>query len=355
VTTKNAATIDAAGRALKFSVQRFSAVWLWALFFIIFSITNPAVFPTVTTVRVVLSGQVAPGILALAVLIPLAAGAFDLSVGTMLAISMVTTAWFEQSAHLNIVVAAVVSIIICAVIGFINGFLVVRIGINSFIATLGVSEILSAAMLFTTQDNEIDNAYSSAFQQFTQHRFLGISLDVYYLIALGLVLWYVLEHTPLGRYLYATGGNLAGARLAGVQVDRMIWGSFIASAAISGFAGVVYASEVGLFNPSFGPPFLFPAFAAVFFGATQIKRRPNVWGTIIALFALAFGVEGFQLRFFGNNYWITPLFNGVALVAAVSLASYTGAATTFRRRRRVRAESVAVPDKADDQTLARNG
>lgn len=352
---KNAGAIDAGGRVLKLSAQRFSAVWLWALFFVTFSITNPSAFPTVTTMRLVLSGQVAPGLLALAVLIPLAAGAFDLSVGTMLAIAMVTTAWFEQNAHLNIVLAAIVSIIICALIGFINGFLVVRIGINSFIATLGVSEVLSAAMLFTTQDNEIDNAYSSTFQQFTQHRLLGISLDVYYLVVLSLLLWYVLEHTPVGRYLYATGGNLAGARLAGVQVDRMIWGSFVASAVISGFAGVVYASEVGLFNPSFGPPFLFPAFAAVFFGATQIKRRPNVWGTVIALFALAFGVEGLQLRFFGNNYWITPLFNGVALVAAVSLASYTGATTTFRRLRRVRAEPAVVSDKADDQTLARNG
>ena len=84
---KNAGAIGAAGRVLKLSVQRFSAVWLWALFFITFSITNPSVFPTVTTIRVVLSGQVAPGLLALAVLIPLAAGAFDLSVGTMLAIA----------------------------------------------------------------------------------------------------------------------------------------------------------------------------------------------------------------------------------------------------------------------------
>ena len=76
---------------------------------------------------------------------------------------------------------------------------------------------------------------------------------------------------------------------------------------------------------------LFPAFAAVFFGATQIKSRPNVWGTILAVYTLAFGVKGLQLAFSSGVYWITPLFNGLALILAVALASRRVAAVRRRR------------------------
>jgi ribose transport system permease protein len=69
----------------------------------------------------------------------------------------------------------------------------------------------------------------------------------------------------------------------------------------------------------------------VFFGATQFKSRPNVWGTILALYTLAFGVKGLQLAFQNGVYWITPLFNGVALVVAVALASRQVAAVRRRR------------------------
>ena len=78
---------------------------------------------------------------------------------------------------------------------------------------------------------------------------------------------------------------------------------------------------LGSFSNTFGPPLLFPAFAAVFFGSTQFKNRPNVWGTIAAVYTLAFGVKGLQLAFSGGVYWITPLFNGLALLVAVALAS----------------------------------
>jgi ribose transport system permease protein len=72
--------------------------------------------------------------------------------------------------------------------------------------------------------------------------------------------------------------------------------------------------------------------AAVFFGASQLKGRPNVWGTLIALYALAFGIKGLQLTFTTNTIWIEPLFQGVSLLAAVSLASYRGVVRVPRRR-----------------------
>jgi ribose transport system permease protein len=302
---------------------RYSALLLAAIFVAIFSGTQPQTYPTVTTLRLVLEGQVPTGILALALLIPFAAGAFDISVGANLALSMVLVAHLTLDQHMNVALASLVGVIGSTLVGFVNGFLIVRLHIHSFIATLGVSEVLSAITLYVSDNNEI-SGFSQSFQSITQHRFLGITVDVYLLLLIALVIWYILEHTPIGRYLYATGGNLEASRLAGIAVDRVIWGSFVASAFLSGIAGVVYASEVGLFSPAFGQPFLFPAFAAVFFGATQVKSRANVWGTVAALYALAFGVQGLQLTFFGSNFWVTPLFDGVTLVLAVAVAARSG-------------------------------
>ena len=161
------------------------------------------------------------------------------------------------------------------------------------------------------------------------------------------MIWYVLECTPLGRHLLATGANPEAARLAGVRTDRMVWGSLVVSAVVAGLAGIIYGAKVGSFSNTFGPPLLFPAFAAVFFGSTQFKNRANVWGTIAAVYTLAFGVKGLQLAFSGGVYWITPLFNGLALLVAVALASRK--AIPRLRPKAVadaEAEAAAAPDVA---------
>ena len=126
---------------------------------------------------------------------------------------------------------------------------------------------------------------------------LGLPLYVYYLGVLAIIVWYVFEHTPVGRHMFATGGNPEAARLAGLRTDRLVWGSLVASAVIAGFAGIVYGWKVGNYAATVGPGYLFPAIAAVFFGASQLKGRPNVWGTFIALYALAWGIKGLQLTF----------------------------------------------------------
>ena len=143
----------------------------------------------------------------------------------------------------------------------------------------------------------------------------------------------MLEHTPAGRHMFATGGNPEAARLAGVRTDRLVWMSLVASGLLGGFAGAVYSFKVGTYGPNVGPGYLFPAIAAVFFGASQLKGRPNVWGAMIALFALATGVKGLQLTFSGTSRYIEPLFTGLSLLAAVSLASRNLVVKVAKRKR----------------------
>jgi ribose transport system permease protein len=117
-----------------------------------------------------------------------------------------------------------------------------------------------------------------------------------------------------------------------VHTDRLVWGSLIVSGVVAGFAGTIYSWKIGNYGQAVGPGYLFPAIAAVFFGASQLKGRPNVWGTLIALYALAWGIKGLQLTFSSNTIWIEPLFQGVSLLAAVSLASRQGVVRVPKRK-----------------------
>jgi ribose transport system permease protein len=203
----------------------------------------------------------------------------------------------------------------------VSGFIVVRLRVNSFIATLGVSQLLLGAVLLLSNNTQLVGKLPQSWSDLGNNNLLGIPIVVYFLLALALVLWYVLEFTRVGRYLFATGGNPEAARLAGVPTDRVIWLVFIASGTIAGLAGVIFSMQTGLYSSSIGPGYLFPAVAAVFLGASQLSQRPNVWGTLIAYFALAFGIQGLVLSASSASVWSQPLFQGVSLILAVALAS----------------------------------
>ena len=315
------------------SFRNYSAVWLMIAFAVTFTYTAPETFPTALTLKLVLTDQVSIGLLALAFLVPLCANTFDLSVAAMLAFSMVTTATLVVNGH-SVVVAGAIALGSCALFGALNGLLVVRFNINSFIATLGSSQLLVALSLLVSQNAQVLPTLPEWFVTLSQGTFLGVNHDVYYLALVAIAVWFFLEHTPTGRKLFAVGGNLEAARIAGVPTSRLIFGSMVISSLIAGIAGILLISKYGLYTQEFGPGYLFPAIAAVFFGATQIKGRPNVWGTLLAMYALAFGVAGLQLTFFGNEYWITPFFNGAALLIAVGLASRKHLGREYKRMRK---------------------
>jgi ribose transport system permease protein len=320
-------------------LHRASAVYLLGLIILIFGLWIPETFITETTFKLVFADQVVIAILGLALLIPLTAGTFDLSVGAMLAFSLVIISWFEANTGLPVVVSCLIALAACAGVGFVSGLIIVYFHVNSFIATLGMSQVIAAATLYISENKQITGVFSDSFLDFGRRDLIGIPIVVYYLALIAVVVWYVLEMTPLGRHLFAAGANPESARLSGVRTDRLVWGSLVASAVIAGIAGIIYGAKIGSFSNSFGQPLLFPAFAAVFLGSTQIRNRPNVWGTVLAVYTLAFGVKGLQLAFSTGVYWITPLFNGIALVLAVALASRRLAAD--RRRRSLEAAPAA--------------
>ncbi|WP_448624472.1 ABC transporter permease [Geodermatophilus sp. URMC 64] len=311
------------------SPRRVSVLYLLVLIIVIFSITIPDLFLSEITFQSVARSQAVVGILALAALLPFVAGEFDISLGTNLALSVILMAWMSNNhPGLGVWTMCLIAVLVSAFVGLVNGLLVGRLGINSFIATLGTSQILAAIALKISNNEQVLASLPQSFMDLGQGRTFGVPNGLFVTVALALLVWYVLQWTKVGRHLYASGFNREAARLSGVRTERVVIGSFVAGGAIAGLAGVVFIAQVGTFTNSIGMPFLFPAYAAVFLGATQFNLRPNVWGTLLAIFTLALGVQGLQLSSSGSGFWITPLFNGIALVAAVMFSRRQNARTT---------------------------
>lgn len=326
----------------RLGLDRFSALYVLAGFFIFFGITEDNFLVWNGSIEFVLTEKVIVCMLALAFLVPLTTEAFDLSIGANMALSLVIVTKLAQETDINNGLAAVIAMFACLGIGFVNGFIVVRLGVNSFIATLGMSQVIAALIRLIHDGGTISGALSDTYVNFGKNDVFSfewpgsgseISLPWYFVYGLlvTILVWYVLEHTPLGRKMFATGGNREAARLSGVPVDRLTWGSLVASAALAGFAGIIYSWKFNAFTSSVGPPLLFPAVAAVFFGASQLKGRPNVWGTIIAVYTLAFGIKGIGLRYPRQIDWMQPLFEGLTLIIAVGIASRQAVIKVKRR------------------------
>lgn len=305
-------------RRLRLGLENYSGLYVWALVIIVFSVWEPSTFPTVLNVKVLVANQAITAVLALALVVPVAAGVFDLSVAAILGFALMVVAWLQEQ-HMNALLAAVIVVAIGALIGMVNGAVVVRLHVDSFITTLGMSSILAAAAYAVSGGQQITGVFSPTFLEFGERQVLGIPVVFLYMLLVAAVMWYFLEYTPVGRYIYAAGGNPVAARLAGVRVERLVFGSFVTSGTLSALAGIILAAQVGTADVSSGPPYLLPAFAAVFLGATQIRSgRVNVIGTLVAIFLLATGVTGLQLA--GAPVYVDDLFNGVALIVAVALA-----------------------------------
>jgi len=305
----------------RLGITRLSAVYLWVFFMILFGIITPSTFLTGTTFRLVFSSGVVTCLLALAFLVPLAAGVYDLSIGGLMSLALALSVYLELHTGLPPVLGALIGIAACLAVGFVNGFIVVRLRVNSFIATLGTSQVLLAICLLISNNQQLAATFPNSWSNIGNNNILGIPVVCVILLVVALILWYVLEFTRVGRYLFATGGNPDAARLSGVRTNRMIWGSFVASSFICALAGIIYSMQTGLFSADIGPGYLFPAVAAVFLGASQLSQRPNVWGTLIAYFALAFGIQGLVLSASTASTWSQPLFEGVSLIVAVAIAS----------------------------------
>jgi ribose transport system permease protein len=309
------------GSALR-RLEQFGLPILMVLLIIVFSVNDASgpVFTSGANIRNLLANQSVTALVALAMVVPLIAGYFDLSVSAITGVSNIAVASAMSAYRLPIWAALLAGIIASVVVGFINGYLVAKVRLNGFVVTLGTYTALLGAVTWYTGGRPITSNIPPVFGQWSSESFLGVPRPFVLLIITAFIVWYVLTQLPFGRRLEAIGSNESAARLVGISTTKSIWISFVISALLAGLAGALQTSRGGIGDSSVGTAFLFPALTAVFLGATMIKPgKYNVWGTVIGIFFVATSVSGLTLL--GADVWVQPIFNGVSLVAAVTLST----------------------------------
>jgi ribose transport system permease protein len=288
---------------------------------VLFSILLPDTFPTVLNVRSILSDKAIIALLALAAMIPMVAGRIDLTVGYGIVLWHILAISLQTLYGLPWPLAVGVVLLLGVITGALNGILVEVARIDSFIATLGTGTVLYALALWHTGGRQMVGVLPDAFYAINGTFVFGLPITAFYVLAIALTLWVMLEYTPVGRYLYAIGANQRAAELNGIPTRKFVIAAFVASGALTALAGVLLASKLRIGQASVGLEFLLPALVGAFLGSTTIKPgRVNVWGTMVGVLILAVGISGIQQ--FGGSFWVEPLFNGTTLLIAIGIAGY---------------------------------
>lgn len=300
--------------------ERLALPVVWIATIAVFGFLRPDTFLTTDNMFVnILGTQAVQVMLALALIVPLVAGEYDISVASNLALSAMIVALLNVDHGVSIWIAILAALAAGAVIGIVNGGLIVLLGIDSFIVTLGTSTFIAGVVLWISDSRTVGGISGDLVNNVIINKLLGIPLGFWYALVFAAILLYVLEFTALGRRLLFVGRGRSVARLSGLHVGRLRWGAMVASGLLAAAAGVIYAGTTGSADPTSGLNFLLPAFSAAFLGATTIQPgRFNPFGAVVAVYFLATGITGLQQL--GVDTFIQQLFYGGALVLAVALS-----------------------------------
>jgi simple sugar transport system permease protein len=273
------------------------------------------------------------GILALGVTSTLVVGGFDLSIGSVATSSMMLAAYvmvvMEQSAG----VAIIACLIMGALIGLINGLLIVRFKVPDLLATLGMMFLLVGLQRIPTEGRSIstgmtmpsgdtaNGTFSPLFLSMGRHRFDFvldnlIPISVIFLIAIGILVWAFLELTRHGRLMYAIGSNERAASLTGTNVNRYKIYAYMISGVLASFAGMLLAARLGRGDIASGTNLLLDAVAAALIGFAVLgAAKPNAFGT--AMGALFVGILLQGLTMMNAPYYTQDFIKGTVLVIAL--------------------------------------
>jgi ribose transport system permease protein len=304
--------------ALLSPLRTYGLVMVLVALFVFFSLILPGSFLTSRNIAVMASTQTVTLVLLVGLLLPLSTGDFDLSVASSMVLSATVTLLAINDWHIPGILAALMGIASAGVVGLINSYFIVAIGMNAFIITLAMMAIVTAINLGLSGQTILVVNQSDLASLINSH-FGWFPVSVYYGWILAAVLWYVLERTPLGRYLRVTGIARTSARLAGVPTVRLRWFAFTGAALMAGVAGVILLETVGSVDPTTANQYLLDPYAAAFLGTAAFKLGWfNVGGSLIALYIVIVGETGLELL--GYSSWIGQLFEGCALVLGLLLA-----------------------------------
>lgn len=312
--TAGAGSLTGLGRKAVDLVVNYAVVVLLVVVVIGLTVVSPGFFTPLNLTN--LTGQWAPiGVLAIGMTILIVAGGFDMSMGATYAFCAVTAAGVATQAPFWVAYLAAMGVGV--VVGIVNGLIVHLGGITPFVATLGTSFIVTGVGFAVTDAQPfylMDNSFSFLGTQKT----LGVPNSgwvlIILLVASGLVLW----KSVFGRSVYAVGGNLEAARLAGLKVGRVVIGSYVIAGLCAGVGGLLSASQLGAGQMTTDISVLFNAVTIVLIGGTSLAGGAGaIWRTAVGLAILACLGNGFnQLNL---SSYVQDIITGVIVLAALGL------------------------------------
>lgn len=300
------------------------------LVFAFFAFAAPNFLSTAN--MVIMSKHVAlNAFLAIGMTFVIISGGIDLSVGSIVGLCGMVAGWLilngidiglGWSIQFNTVEICLIVAAVGIAIGAVNGFLITRLNVAPFIATLGTLYVCrGAAMLFSdgrTFPNLNGNPEygSDSFRLIGAGSFLGLPVSIWMLIVVALVATYIARRTPLGRYIYAVGGNERGAALSGVRVNWIKMFVYMFSGLCAALVGLIISSQLVAAHPATGQSFELNAIAAAVLGGTSMSGgRGRIGGTIVGAFVI--GVLSDGLVMMGvSSFWQTVI-KGLVIIAAV--------------------------------------
>jgi ribose transport system permease protein len=307
-------------RSAEHVAERWALLVLFAVMMIIF-IGTASGFSNGQNLRIVVGTQAPLVILAIAAMVPLAVGQFDLSVAAVAGTAGIALVTTVDRFHAPLGVGVAVALLISALIGLLSGVLVAFLNLNAFIVTLGVSTVLQGVVQGYTGGAVLPGSGINALETAMTGNVGGIPKGVFWFLPVALVAWYLIEQTPSGRHLRSIGSNAGAARLLGVPTRGLTMSTFAMSGLLGGLAGIAVVAQSGTADPSVTQGAeLLPAMAAAFLGASAfLPGLFNVAGTVLAVFFVAFLVNG--LQYLGAQPWTSPVIDGAVLIGAITVSS----------------------------------
>jgi ribose transport system permease protein len=300
------------------SAQRFMAVLLLLVaLFVLFSVTQERFF-TSGNIDALLTSAAILWVVSIGLTFVMIAGGFDLSLGSMLALTGVALGSFFNDLSMPIGPAILLTLGLGLVLGgAINGFLIGRIGLSFLVVTLGTL-ILFQGALNLWSDTKTEQVISPLLDSLAFDALLGVPVPVWIMAAVFLVALYVQRSTYFGRDIYAVGGSPDAARLSGIKVSRTIISVYAIAGLLAALGGVLQVARIGAASPLVGEALIFDAAAAVLLGGTSFAGGVGgVGGTAVGVLFLATLQNGLSVS--GVESFWQQIITGAILIAAVLL------------------------------------
>jgi len=295
-------------------LHQLRAAWMLLAVCVILAIASPVFATSSNLLNVALATSVT-ALLAAGQTFVIILAEIDLSVGAILGFSAAITAMVLR--HHSTITGIVVGLAVGAAAGLVNGLLVTKTRMPSFIATLATLSILSGLALQLTQGNPV-SVSDYNFQNIGQARIAGIPTPVWIMLVVFVIFGILLARTRFGRYAYATGDNAEAAKLSGISVDRVKILAFVISGALAALAGFIVTARLSTAEPTAGTGLELEAIAAVIIGGTSLAGgRGDLLGTIVG--ALILGVIDNGMNLLNVNPFLQDVVKGLVILFAVLL------------------------------------